>query len=85
MEIRLVGDKLEDVKFTGVGCAICIASASLLTETVKGRSADEVLKMGEKDILSLLGLSSITPERGKCAMLPLKVLKMSVLQAQKQA
>ncbi len=85
MEVRVENGKIEDVMFTGVGCAVCIASASLLTENVKGKNVEKVLEMGEPDVLALLGLKSITPERAKCAMLPLKVLKMSLLQEQKQA
>ncbi|MGC8631517.1 MAG: Fe-S cluster assembly sulfur transfer protein SufU [Thermoprotei archaeon] len=85
MEVRVDGGEIRDIRFTGVGCAVCIASASLLTEKVKGAKISEVMSLGEKDVLSLLGLSSITPERGKCAMLPLKVLKASLIQFQKQA
>lgn len=84
MEVKVDEGKVKDVRFTGVGCAVCIASASLLTESVKGKPVGDVLSMGEKDVLSLLGLSYITPERGKCAMLPLKVLKMSILRAKPQ-
>jgi nitrogen fixation NifU-like protein len=85
MEVLVKDGRIADVMFTGVGCAVCIASASLLTEEVKGKRVEEVLKMDEGDVLRLLGLETITPERGKCAMLPLKVLKISLMQGQKQA
>lgn len=42
MHVRLAGDRLQDVSFEGSGCAISVASASLLTEAVKGRTRAEV-------------------------------------------
>lgn len=42
MQVRLAGDRLQDVRFEGSGCAISVASASLLTEAVKGRTRAEV-------------------------------------------
>ena len=42
MHVRLAGDRLQDVRFEGSGCAISVASASLLTEAVKGRTRAEV-------------------------------------------
>ncbi|MDP7975252.1 MAG: iron-sulfur cluster assembly scaffold protein [Thermoprotei archaeon] len=78
-EVLVKGGKLVDVAFTGIGCAICIASASLLSEAVKGRSLQEVMALGETDVLANLGVKELTPERMKCAMLPLKVLKMALI------
>ena len=59
---------VERVGFTGRGCAISQASASLLTDEIKGKSIDEVAKMTSADILELLGIE-ISPARLKCAML----------------
>lgn len=59
---------VKDVGFVGVGCAICIAGASLLTEFTLGKSKDELTKFSEKDMLSLLGVE-VSESRKKCAFL----------------
>ena len=74
--LKVAGDRIEDVRFTGKGCAISQASASMLSEQVKGRTLDEVKKLGQKDVLENLGIA-ISPARIKCAMLSLKTLKSS--------
>ncbi len=65
---------VDDIKFHGRGCAISQASASLLTERIKGMSLDEARTIGKEDVLSELGID-ISPARIKCALLSLKVLK----------
>lgn len=64
---------IKDVRFTGDGCAISMASASMLTDKVKGMSIQDVKRLGLEDILSLLGIT-LTPSRVKCALLALEVL-----------
>jgi nitrogen fixation NifU-like protein len=59
---------VERVGFTGRGCAISQASASLLTDEVKGKPVDEVAAFRADDLLDLLGID-ISPARLKCAML----------------
>ena len=46
--LKLDGDKVEDIRFTGTGCAISVASSSLMTERVKGESKAESLKLFER-------------------------------------
>ncbi len=65
---------VKDVRFNGQGCAISQASASMLTELVKGKSLDEVRKISKDDVLSLIG-GQLSAARVKCALLSLKVLK----------
>lgn len=65
---------IKEVRFWGEGCAISQASASMLTEKVKGKSLDEIKKLGKEDILSMLGIE-LSPARLKCALLPLEVLQ----------
>ena len=80
IEMQLALDEknsVKDVKFNGQGCAISQASASMLTELVKGKSLDEVRKISKEDILSLIG-GQLTAVRLKCALLSLKVLKTGV-------
>ena len=59
---------VERVGFTGRGCAISQASASLLTDEIKGKPLKEVAAIGADDLLDLLGID-ISPARLKCAML----------------
>ncbi|TSC53345.1 MAG: nitrogen fixation protein NifU [Microgenomates group bacterium LiPW_16] len=69
--------RIEDVKFTGEGCAISQASASMLTEKVKGKSLEEIKKIGKEEILKMLGIE-LSPVRLECALLPLEVLQKAV-------
>jgi nitrogen fixation protein NifU and related proteins len=64
---------IKDVRFSGVGCAISIASASMLTEKVKGMEISEIKKITADEIQDWLG-TKLTPSRIKCATLPLEVL-----------
>src|SRR5207245_9082252 len=70
-------NNVKDVKFNGQGCAISQASASMLTELVKGKTVDDVRKISKEDVLSLIG-GQLTAVRLKCALLSLKVLKTGV-------
>lgn len=68
-------EKIVDIKFAGEGCAISQASASMLTEEVKGMSLKELKSTVNKDfILEMLGIE-INPSRLKCALLSLECLK----------
>ncbi|MDQ6790627.1 MAG: SUF system NifU family Fe-S cluster assembly protein [Candidatus Dormibacteraeota bacterium] len=75
MDFRVRDGVIEDVKFHGRGCAISQASASLLTERLKGMTLDEAQQVGKDDVLEELGID-ISPARLKCALLSLKVLKV---------
>lgn len=68
---------VSDVAFTGRGCAISQASASMLTDEIKGKSLSDIANMGRVDVLENLGIE-ISPARMKCAMLSLETLKASV-------
>jgi nitrogen fixation NifU-like protein len=70
--------KVSDVKFSGRGCAISQASASMLTESIKGLSLEEVAKLSPDAVLEKVGIG-ISPTRMKCALLGLKVLKSAAL------
>lgn len=77
MQLKIRDGKIGDIRFKGKGCAISQASASMLTETVKGKTLDEVKGMGKAEILNMLGIDP-GPSRIKCALLGLKVLKLAV-------
>jgi nitrogen fixation NifU-like protein len=63
--------------FSGEGCAISLASADLLLESIIGKSIEVVKELTKEDILDMLGIE-LGPVRLKCALLSLKVLKSGV-------
>jgi nitrogen fixation NifU-like protein len=65
---------VERVGFTGRGCAISQASASLLTDEIKGKPVAQVAALASSDVLDLLGID-ISPARLKCAILSLDTLQ----------
>jgi nitrogen fixation NifU-like protein len=74
IDVRSDGERVTEIKFSGRGCAISQAAASMLTEMVEGRPLDDVKAISRDDLLEELGVP-ISPARMKCAMLGLKVLK----------
>jgi nitrogen fixation NifU-like protein len=79
MTLRLDSAKasIADVAFDGRGCAISQASASILTDGLRGQGLDDVKAMNPKDLLDELGVP-IGPARLKCALLAYKVLQGAV-------
>lgn len=74
MTVRLDDGRVADVRFIGKGCAISQASASILTENIKGRSVDELRELTSQQVIDDLGVD-VSPARRKCALLSLKVLQ----------
>lgn len=69
-----VSGTVDEVAFTGRGCAISQASASMLTDGIKGKQVDELARLGAQDVLDDLGIE-ISPARLKCALLSLETLQ----------
>lgn len=92
LHVRLAGDRIEDLRFKGSGCAISTASASLMTEAVKGKTIAEALAIFEKfhpmvtgqgpadDLGKLEVFSGVSefPVRVKCATLAWHTLKAAL-------
>jgi nitrogen fixation NifU-like protein len=74
------GDTIDDVKFSGRGCAISQAATSMLMEMVKGRRATEVAALPRDELLDEIGIP-LTPVRLKCALLGLSTLKLALHKA----
>ena len=74
------GETIDDVKFSGRGCAISQASTSMLMEMVKGRTATEIAELPKEELLDEVGIP-LTPVRLKCALLGLGVLKVALHRA----
>ncbi len=78
IDLRLdENQRVKEVAFSGHGCAISQASASMLTEEILGKTLDEIRHIGKEQVLELLGIE-LGPVRLKCALLSLKVLKAGV-------
>ncbi len=69
---------VRDAKFSGKGCAISQASASMLSESLKGQKLEDVARLSQDVVLENVGIG-ISPARMKCAMLGLKVVKSAAL------
>ena len=77
IELELREGVVETARFTGDGCAISLAAASLLTEMVVGARIDDGEVISSDALLSSLK-SNIKPSRMKCALLPLEVLRSGI-------
>jgi nitrogen fixation NifU-like protein len=74
IDVRVKDDRVDEIAFSGRGCAVSQASASILMEMVEGKSLDEVKAITRDDLLDEIGIP-VSPARLKCALLGLKVLK----------
>lgn len=73
LEIVFKEDEVSEVGFTGQGCVISIASASILTDYIKKKTKKELASLTSNSILKLLGIQ-LSPTRLRCALLPWEAL-----------
>src|SRR3972149_6733865 len=80
ISIGLVVDganRVADVRFTGQGCAISQASASMLTERIRGKTIEEIASIRRDDVVEALGIP-LSAVRMKCALLSLHVIRRAL-------
>lgn len=77
MDFRIRDGRIAEVRFSGTGCSISQASASMLCERLEGMSLEEARALSREDVLDMIGIE-LGPVRLKCALLALKTLKAGV-------
>lgn len=78
VDLKVEDGKVADVRFAGKGCAISLASMSMLSETLRGMPLEDVARLPVERIVENVGIG-ISPARMKCATLGLKVLRSAAL------
>ena len=77
INLKINEHKVEDIKFSGVECAISQSATSMLTDEVKGKTLDEVKNFKRENVINLLGIE-VGPVRTKCAVLGLVAIKEGI-------
>jgi len=74
--ITVTDDVISDIKFKTFGCAAAIATSSMITEMVKGKSLDEALKITNRDVAEKLG--GLPKQKMHCSNLAADALKAAI-------
>ena len=74
LDVRLADGRVSEARFSGRGCVISMASASMLTEEIMGKAVEELRTLEDEDVFEMLGIT-LGPVRAKCGVLPLRVLQ----------
>jgi nitrogen fixation protein NifU and related proteins len=82
--LKINNNALKDISFVGKGCALSIATASILSEHIKGESIDKIKNLSREDIYALIGID-VSPARNKCVMLSLSAIKKGIFEFESKA
>ena len=77
IDLSVTDGRVDEVRFSGRGCAISQASASMLSDRIEGASLEELRALTPQDIFGMLGIE-IGPARQRCALLSLRVLHQGI-------
>ena len=76
MYLKIVNGIIVDVKFKTFGCGAAIATSSVSTELIKGKTVDEALKLTNKQVVDELG--GLPPVKLHCSVLAEEAIKMAI-------
>jgi nitrogen fixation NifU-like protein len=76
IQIRVQDDRIEDVKFKTFGCGAAIATTSVATELIAGKTIEEALQVTNKDVMEVLG--GLPPVKVHCSLLAEEAIKAAV-------
>ena len=74
VDVRLEDGRVTAARFSGRGCVLCLAAASLLTEEIQGKTVAELQGLRDEHVFEMLGFRP-GPVRAKCGLLPLRALQ----------
>ena len=77
--MKVENDVIKNLKFEAEGCAISLASSSMLSEVIIGKNLNDVINLKNEDVFKLLNIQ-LSPIRIKCALLSLLAIKKAVCQ-----
>lgn len=77
MMMRVNDGLITAARFAGDSCAICTASADVVSESIEGKSPTEATKLTSEDVLTILQ-TDVRPTRLRCVTLPLTVLQQAL-------
>lgn len=80
VHLKFDGGNIADIKFEGSGCALSIAAMSMLSEKVKNTASDEIEKIQDSDIITMVTGGTITAGRAPCVLLGFKALQTALAQ-----
>ena len=79
VELQVVDGRIAHIKWTGVGCAISQAAASLFSDIItQVRTVDQIKKMTAQQVLKRLNMTGLNPARIKCALLAWEAVKQAL-------
>ncbi len=67
LKLDAAGKQVQEVRFSGDGCAISVASTSMLTQKLDGQKVEEIERITRDDVLAMIGIP-LSPVRVKCAL-----------------
>jgi len=79
LDIKFEDGAVSEAAFSGQGCVVSMASASMFTEEIVGKTIEELKAMDDDDVFAMLGVD-LGPSRANCGVLPLRVLQEALAQ-----
>ena len=76
IQIKVRDDRIEDVRFKTFGCGAAIATTSVATELIKGKTIEEALQVTNRDVMEVLG--GLPPGKVHCSLLAEEAIQAAV-------